>query len=561
MPTEWFWTFIAEVQSNICLQGLMVAAGSWFFEDGVSVGCAMLAAAHDIHWQVVLVALTIGISSGDVALYLTGRFASRQVFKRKWVNRSRLLWAEQYFSSHMVRAMIMARFMPGMRSVTFVAAGLLGAPFWRFVLLAVLASFAQTILYLSLAMTVGSAMMPYLQNFWLRAAVVATILAMVVLLNLRFARRHLQRGKMAVPTADTLPERETPTTFFEFWPIWLFYFPIFFYILYLALRYRGLRKLMAANPCMYASGLVRESKQQIYALFPDAVAERWVGRVAISPPIARHQGAAERLEQARVVLADRGVDFPLVAKPDIGQRGVGVKLIASAAELLDYFSQFPKGQAVIMQTLITRPYEAGVLYARMPGEAHGRVTSLALKTFPTVTGDGVHTMRQLILSDNRCRKLSRVYFAKQQALLDDILPLGEVRQLNFAGNHAQGTIFINGNDAITSAMTAVFDEISHTLGEFYYGRFDIRYDSLEQLQRGEAFTIIEVNGAGAEPIHIWDGRMTLLRAYQGIMWQYRHLYAAGAINVRRGFGTLSLWQVIKDQRYVRRLTKRYPPAD
>ena len=318
---------------------------------------------------------------------------------------------------------------------------------------------------------------------------------------------------------------------------------------------------MAANPCMYASGLVRESKQQIYDLFPPAVAERWVGRVAVSPPIARHQDAGERLAQAREILARRGVGFPLVAKPDIGQRGVGVKRIDGEAGLLDYFRRFPKGQAVILQTLITRPCEAGVLYARKPGEARGRVTSLALKTFPAVTGDGVHTLRQLILSDNRCRKLARVYFSKQREVLDVVLPAGEVRQLNFAGNHAQGTIFLNGNDAITPEMAAVFDEIVRALGEFYYGRFDIRYDSLEQLQRGEGFSIIEVNGAGAEPIHMWDGRMTLREAYQVVMWQYRHLYEVGAVNVRRGFGTLSLWQVIRDYRYVRRLVKRYPPAD
>ncbi len=561
MPTEWFWAFVAEVQANACLQGLLVAAGSWFFEDGVSVGCAMLAASRDIRWQVALAALTVGISSGDLALYLTGRFASRQVFKRKWLDRRRLLWAEQYFSSHMVRAVFTARFLPGTRSITFVAAGLLGAPFWRFTLLVALASFAQTVVYLSLALTVGAAVLPHLRDFWLRAAVVAAVLAAVALMNLRLARRHRLREEAAVPASETLPERETPTTFFEFWPIGLFYFPIFFYVLYLAVRHRGLRKVMAANPCMYASGLVRESKQQIYALFPPAVAERWVGRVAVSPPIARHQGAGERLAQAREILACKGVGFPLVAKPDIGQRGVGVKRIDGEAGLLDYFSRFPKGQAVILQTLITRPCEAGVLYARKPGEAHGRVTSLALKTFPTVTGDGVHTLRQLILSDNRCRKLARVYFSKQRELLDVVLPAGEVRQLNFAGNHAQGTIFLNGNDAITPEMAAVFDEIGRALGEFYYGRFDIRYDSLEQLQRGEGFTIIEVNGAGAEPIHMWDGRMTLREAYQVVMWQYRHLYEVGAVNVRRGFGTLSLWQVIRDYRYVRRLVKRYPAAD
>ena len=130
MLTEWFWTVLDTLQNNTCLQGLVAGAGTWIFEDGVSIGCAMLAASRDMHWQVVLTALTFGIASGDFALYLTGRFASKQVFKRNWISRPRLLWAEQYFSGHMVKAIFMARFLPGTRTVTFVAAGMLGAPFW-----------------------------------------------------------------------------------------------------------------------------------------------------------------------------------------------------------------------------------------------------------------------------------------------------------------------------------------------------------------------------------------------------------------------------------------------
>jgi membrane protein DedA with SNARE-associated domain len=559
--TEWFWTVLDTLQNNTCLQGLVAGAGTWIFEDGVSIGCAMLAASRDMHWQVVLTALTFGIASGDFALYLTGRFASKQVFKRNWISRRRLLWAEQYFSGHMVKAIFMARFLPGTRTVTFVAAGMLGAPFWRFLLLATLASFLQTAIYLAVAMTAGSAMLPYLQNTWLRVGVVIAVLAGVVMLNIVIARRHRLKEEAAVPDVEALIEHETPTTFFEFWPIWVFYFPVLFYIVYLAIRFRGLRVTMASNPCMYASGLVRESKQQIYALFSPEVAARWLGRVAVSPPIAQHQTAEERLVLAREALAVHGVGFPLVAKPDIGQRGVGVKRMGGEADLLAYFRQFPKTQAVIMQTLITRPNEAGVLYVRKPGEAHGQVVSLGLKAFPNVTGDGIHTLRQLILADNRCRKLARVYFAKQKGILDDVLPAGEVRQLNFAGNHAQGTIFINGNHAITPGMSEVFDGIARSLGEFYYGRFDIRYDSLEQLQRGEAFTIIEVNGAGAEPIHIWDGKMSLRGAYAAVLWQHRHLYEVGALNVKRGFPTLSPWQVLRDYGYVCRLVRLYPPAD
>jgi len=561
VPTDWFWAFLETLQEHAGLQALAAAAGTWICEDVVSVGCAMLAASRDMHWQLVLMALTSGIASGDFALYLAGRFASRQIFRRNWLDRRRLLWAEQFLSAHLVKAVFTARFLPGTRTVTFVAAGLLGTPVWRFILLATLASFAQTLVYLALAMTVGTAALPYLQTTGMRIAAVVTALAVVVTVNLAIARRHHAKEEAAIPAVETLPERETPTTFFEFWPIGVFYLPVFVYILYLAVRFRGLRVTLASNPCMYASGLVRESKRQIYALFPPEAAARWLARVAVSPPIAPPDGPEDRLARAREALAAAGIGFPLVAKPDIGQRGVGVKRIGGEAELLDYFRRFPADQSVILQALVTRPYEAGVLVARKPGDTRAQVLSLGFKIFPAVTGDGVHTLRQLILADNRCRKLARVYFAKHPESLDRVLPAGETRQLNFAGNHAQGTIFLNGNDAITPAMSEVFGGIACSLGEFYYGRFDIRYDSLEQLQRGEAFTILELNGAGAEPIHMWDGRMTLRGAYRAVLWQHRHLYEVGAMNVRRGFPALAPWQVVRDAWHVRRLVRRYPVAD
>jgi hypothetical protein len=55
---------------------------------------------------------------------------------------------------------------------------------------------------------------------------------------------------------------------------------------------------------------------------------------------------------------------------------------------------------------------------------------------------------------------------------------------------------------------------------FYFGRLDIKYDNWEDLCRGKHFWIIELNGAGSEPAHIYDPKHSLLFAWKEIT---RHL--------------------------------------
>ena len=57
--------------------------------------------------------------------------------------------------------------------------------------------------------------------------------------------------------------------------------------------------------------------------------------------------------------------------------------------------------------------------------------------------------------------------------------------------------------------------------EFYFGRFDIRFKSIDALCRGEGFQILEVNGASAEAIHIWDPEQTVRETYRVLFEQFR----------------------------------------
>ena len=253
-----------------------------------------------------------------------------------------------------------------------------------------------------------------------------------------------------------------------------------------------------------------------------------------------------------------GLTFPVVAKPDLGMRGAGVQVARDRADLEAYIAAFPAGARFVLQELVKAEGEAGVYYVRRPGEPAGRLFSLTLKYFPYVTGDGRTTLRHLIERSPRAGRIAHLYLDRHQERLDDIVPEGQAVRLAFAGSHSRGAIFRNGHEHITPAMSAAFDRVSKSMGEFYMGRFDVRFEDFEALKAGHGFKIIEVNGAGGEATHIWDSRTRLRDAYATLFEQFRLLFEIGAENRQRGFEPTTPLGLIRAHLYQRRLTKAYP---
>jgi hypothetical protein len=204
--------------------------------------------------------------------------------------------------------------------------------------------------------------------------------------------------------------------------------------------------------------------------------------------------------------------------------------------------------------------EAGVFYVRVPGEASGRIVSLTLKYFPYVYGDGRSTLRELILADPRAGCVPHLYLPRHTARLDDIPERGEPIRLAFAGSHSRGSIFRDGTSLVTPEMTAKFDAIARSMPEFWFGRFDVRFTDIGRLQAGEDFTILEVNGAGAEMTHVWDRSTSLARARLDLMEQYRLLFAIGRANRDRGHRGQSLAEFWRAYQREKTLTRLYPPT-
>jgi len=331
---------------------------------------------------------------------------------------------------------------------------------------------------------------------------------------------------------DGMPELDTagpPLSHFEDAPAALFYFPVALYWAWLAIRYRSIGLPSLANPSIHAGGLCGESKSDVLNLLGPRGREALAGFVTV---------VDHDVPRALAALDAAGIAFPIVAKPDIGRRGNGVAIVVDRDGLGRYLARFPRGRRLILQRLVTEEGEAGVFYVRKPGEPRGRIVSLTLKYFPQVIGDGETTLRALMSADPRAGQVAHLY-ARLGPRLETIPQAGEIVRLVDTGNHCKGAIFRNGQRFVTPEMEACFAAISDEIPGFHFGRFDVRFRSLADLQQGRNFAIIEVNGAGSEATHIWDRRTRLHEAYRGLFEQIRLAFEIGAINRARGMRPMS----------------------
>ncbi len=369
---------------------------------------------------------------------------------------------------------------------------------------------------------------------------------------------RLDRALVGAARPAPSPEIGSKLSYFEFWPGWLFYLPVVAWWILLGLRHRDMALPTAANPLFETGGLCGESKRQILDQ-AGPLARAWIAPYASM--VTHPSDPSCDLAEAERAMAAAGLGYPVVAKPDIGCNGTGIRLVKGPADFVRYFAVFPRGLGVMLQRLIDHEGEAGLFYVRLPGQAHGRITSVTLKHQPAVTGDGRSDLRALIMADPRAGKVPHLYLPRLASRLHEVPRAGERVPLVFAGNHCKGSIFENGIDEATPALEARLDEIARDVPEFHFGRVDVRYEALTALRRGEGFVIIEINGAGSEPTHIWDPRTRLVEAWRTQFEHYGAAFRIGAANRARGFPSCGLREMHRMWRLQRRVLAAYPVND
>src|SRR6266849_744033 len=517
-----------------------VAKAAGFFlatfvlEDVAAVGAGLLLAAGGISWPAAFVACFLGIWMGDAGLYALARYAGRGWFARSSLRRftTKVAESERWFSERGTPILIFSRLVPGARLPTYLAAGFLRVPLPRFLLITGVASCVWTVAILFLAQTFGERL-----TNWLGTYKHAGLLLVGVGVLL-FATLQLLRRVFVDFNFRRFMARLSRWRHWEFWPAWVFYPPVGIYCAWLALKYRGLTVPTAANPGIFSGGIVGESKmatlKELFSTSPEFTAE--------AEMIAGDTLAA-RLRSLDEIRTRLGLDFPFILKPDVGQRGAGIKLIRSAEQAETYLRQ--TSASLVAQCYAAGPHEAGVFYYRFPHEACGHIFAITEKLFPILVGDGKSTVTELIWRDPRDRFMADKYLQRFSRRQGDVLALGEELKLVEAGNHAQGCIFRDGKRLCTPALTESIDAISQKLTGFFIGRYDIRYSSEEALRGGRNFQIIELNGAASEATSIYDARNSIFTAYRTLFQQWDLVFAIGATNRKRGCpptGLSLVWQ-------------------
>lgn len=264
-----------------------------------------------------------------------------------------------------------------------------------------------------------------------------------------------------------------------------------------------------------------ESKKQIYDLIPKKYYPKTI--------LIKQNTDLKSIVNA---IAENSIYFPLIAKPDIGLRGSGVKKINTVAELKNY-SEKAKFD-FLLQDLIPFKKEFGIFYVRHPLEEKGKITGIVSKEFLIVTGDGTSTIEDLICKTPRFHLQLEVLKEEYGDQLQRVLPKDEVLNLVPFGNHCRGAKFLDGSNLITPKLTATIDEIAQQIPEFYFGRFDIMYNNFEELERGENFQIVELNGAGSEPTHIYDPKHSVWFAWKELARHITFMYEISIENHKRG---------------------------
>jgi membrane protein DedA with SNARE-associated domain len=512
---------------------LTIVAATFVSEDLSCISVGLLIYEGRLSWPFGVASCLIGIFVGDVGLWMIGRLSARRLKGWDWLTRrlrpERIQTAAQWFNRSGWTAILAARFLPGMRLPVYVSAGLLGTD--RFILWAGIAALLWTPLLVTLVAGIGDAVVGPLKTFfdsgWIALAV-AGIMLFVLQRGIGLTLTEKGRARWVAHVSRLWR--------WEFWPAWLFYLPLAPWIAYLAFRHRGLTVPTAANPAIPGGGVVGESKYQILRQLP----REWVVPSFLVPA----DDVDQRFEEFACMVRQRSWTFPLVLKPDAGQRGAGFRLARSDEDVRAYFEANP--EPVLAQEFHAGPFEAGVFYYRIPGEPLGRLFSITDKHFPSLVGDGRSSVEELIWRHSRYRMQAATFLARLNGQASRILGDGEQLALALAGNHCQGTMFRDGTHLMTPQLERSIDAIARAFDGFFFGRFDIRYSNVEAFAAGRDFKIVELNGLTSESTNIYDPGWSLLDAYRVLIDQWRLAFEIGAAN-RRGGHLVSPWRQVMAQ--------------
>jgi hypothetical protein len=306
---------------------------------------------------------------------------------------------------------------------------------------------------------------------------------------------------------------------------------------------------------MYFSGFEGETKQEMFQHLPPEFS-----------PITIYIHSSEDFNCVLKKMFEAGLRFPVAVKPDVGTKGLLFRKIENAEQLKAYHSLLPF--TYVIQEMITFPLELSIFYVRYPDDEknlpafkQGIITGIIAKEYLHVTGDGKSTLQQLIENHPKAFMMAEEQKIKHKENLNNVIALNQKYVLNELGNHNRGARFINLKNEIDEQLLNVMDKINFYSKHYYYGRYDIKTSSLEDLKQGKNISILEYNGVGSEPNHIYDIGLSYTQAINIIAQHWKYMFEIGRINYKKGIKYIPFWKGIKMFRQSRRNTKLMKQLD
>ena len=516
--------------------GSLLALSTFASEDLACIGGGLIAAKGVTPLWVAIAGCFWGIFIGDFCIYLIGRTLGPAALGfpilRRILHPERVDRCARWLDEKGLPWIVSTRFVPGSRVPTYFVAGVVKASALRFAFALGVGAAIWTPLLVGLSFWLGGAFLDFFEQRegW------ALLGLLVVSLSL-LALARVSTGLVSWRGRRLLYSRFRRTVRWEYWPMWVFYPPVLTYIAWQMIRRRSLTSLTAVNPCMPASGLVYESKSAILSHL-----SRFGAPVGAFELIPLEQDRESKRSALRAFMKQGGFDYPIALKPDVGQRGQGVRIAKSEAEAMDFFDG-QEESTIVQEYLPGREY--GIFYFRYPGEERGDILSITDKRLIEVVGDGQSSLEQLILGDQRAVEMARFFLEAHADQVERVLEEGERYALTDLGTHCRGALFLDGNRLLTEKLREAVDEMTRDVEGFHFGRYDIRVPSEEDLMEGRGLRIIELNGLTSESTHIYDPRHGLFFAYKALFRQFRIAFEIADRSRVRGVRPDSLRSVVR----------------
>lgn len=489
-------------------------------EDLTCIAAGLLAKEGKLSLPLAILSTGLGIFVGDCLLYLSGYLVRRGIVKWKFLLNLQKKWETTNLLTkwklHYRKSIFLSRFFPGTRLPLYFSSGFFGLSFFSFFYISLFAVTVWTTIFVSLVYLYGNIVSLYGNpNHSILLSLAVGLSFYLLYRILRIAIDSSEREKFFILV--------TKLKQLEFWPATLFYLPLVPYLLYLALRYRGLRFLTVVNPGILASGIAGESKSEILNLIP---------RDTIASYLFLSKEEKDQESRIQNWMIQEDLKFPIIAKPDKGERGFLIKKLHSLEETSTLLKSYPMDW--LFQEYLEGPYEVGVFYYRDPREKKGKIFSITDKVFPEITGDGIRDLKTLITNHQRFRFQKVAHYKHNKHQLDRILLAGESISIGSIGNHIQGCMFQDGNHWRTKEMETKLISIADGIPGFYFGRFDIRFSNPSDFKLGLGFKIIELNGATSESTNLYDPRFSIFESYSILFRQWKILFQIGYENYKTG---------------------------